>query len=59
MAREAVKKAVTKVYGNGIKLVLEEPDEEQKNNTKANLLESDIVKSALAMGAKVEEEKEG
>ena len=59
LAREAVKKAVTKVYGNGIKLVLEEPDEEQKNNTKANLLESDIVKSALAMGAKVEEEKEG
>ena len=58
LAREAVKKAVTKVYGNGIKLVLEEPDEEQKNNTKANLLESDIVKSALAMGAKVEEEKE-
>ena len=47
------------MYGNGIKLVLEEPDEEQKNNTKANLLESDIVKSALAMGAKVEEEKEG
>lgn len=58
LAREAVKKAVTDVYGNGIKLVLEEPDEEQKNNLKSNLLESDIVKSALAMGAKVEEERE-
>ena len=58
LAREAVKKAVTEVYGNGIKLVLEEPDEEQKNNPKSNLLESDIVKSALAMGAKVEEERE-
>jgi len=59
LAREAVKKAVTKVYGEGIKLVLEEPDEEQSTNTKSNLLESDIVKSALAMGAKVEEQKEG
>lgn len=59
LAREAVKKAVTEIYGNGIKLVLEEPDEEQNNNTKSNLLETDIVKSALAMGAKVEEEKEG
>mgnify|MGYP001497177636 FL=1 len=59
LAREAVKKAVTQVYGNGIKLVLEEPDEEQKSNPKSNLLESDIVKSALAMGAKVEEEREG
>ncbi len=59
LAREAVKKAVTEIYGNGIKLVLEEPDEEQNNNTKSNLLEADIVKSALAMGAKVEEEKEG
>ncbi len=59
LAREAVKKAVTKVYGDGIKLVLEEPDEEQSTNTKSNLLESDIVKSALAMGAKVEEQKEG
>ena len=59
LAREAVKKAVTEIYGNGIKLVLEEPDEEQNNNTKTNLLETDIVKSALAMGAKVEEEKEG
>ena len=58
LAREAVKKAVTEVYGNGIKLVLEEPDEEQKNNPRSNLLESDIVKSALAMGAKVEEERE-
>ena len=31
----------------------------QKNNIKTNLLENEIVKSALAMGAKVEEEKEG
>ena len=54
-----MRKSVTEIYGEGIKLVLEEPDEEQKNNTKTNLLENEIVKSALAMGAKVEEEKEG
>ena len=59
LVREAVRKSVTEIYGEGIKLVLEEPDEEQKNNTKTNLLENEIVKSALAMGAKVEEEKEG
>jgi len=59
LAREAVKKAVTEVYGDGIKLVLEEPDEEQSTSTRSNLLESDIVKSALAMGAKVEKQKEG
>ena len=54
-----MRKSVTEIYGEGIKLVLEEPDEEQKNNIKTNLLENEIVKSALAMGAKVEEEKEG
>ena len=59
LVREAVRKSVTEIYGEGIKLVLEEPDEEQKNNIKTNLLENEIVKSALAMGAKVEEEKEG
>ena len=59
LVRDAVRKSVTEIYGEGIKLVLEEPDEEQKNNTKTNLLENEIVKSALAMGAKVEEEKEG
>ena len=59
LVREAVRKSVTETYGEGIKLVLEEPDEEQKNNIKTNLLDNEIVKSALAMGAKVEEEKEG
>ena len=59
LVREAVRKSVTEIYGEGIKLVLEEPDEEQKNNIKTNLLDNEIVKSALAMGAKVEEEKEG
>lgn len=60
LAREAVKNAVIKVYGDKIKLVLEEPEEEKKNNADGtNILDSSIVKSALAMGAKIEEEKEG
>ena len=60
LAREAVKNAVIKVYGDKIKLVLEEPEEEKKNNADGtNILDSSIVKSALAMGAKIEDEKEG
>ena len=60
LAREAVKNAVIKVYGDKIKLVLEEPEEEKKNNADGtNIQDSSIVKSALAMGAKIEEEKEG
>ena len=60
LAREAVKNAVIKVYVDKIKLVLEEPEEEKKNNADGtNILDSSIVKSALAMGAKIEEEKEG
>ena len=60
LAREAVKNAVIKVYGDKIKLVLEEPEEEKKNNADGtNILDSSIVKSALAMGAKIEEKKEG
>ena len=60
LAREAVKNAVIKVYGDKIKLVLEEPEEEKKNNADGtNILDSSIVKSALAMGAKIQEEKEG
>jgi len=59
LAREAVKKAIVQVYGDNIKLVLEEPDEEQSNTNKTTLLNSEIVKSALAMGAKIEEESEG
>ena len=59
-AREAVKKAVLKVFGKDVGLVLEEPkkniDPMDKTNNK--ILESNIVKSALAMGAKIEEEKE-
>ena len=59
-AREAVKKAVLKVFGKDVGLVLEEPknnvDSMDKTNNK--ILESNIVKSALAMGAKIEEEKE-
>jgi len=59
-AREAVKKAVLKVFGKDIGLVLEEPknnvDTMDKTNNK--ILESNIVKSALAMGAKIEDEKE-
>ena len=60
LAREAVRNAVIKVYGEKIKLVLEEPEDEKKNNMdEKNILDSSIVKSALAMGAKIEEEKEG
>ena len=60
LAREAVRNAVIKVYGDKIKLVLEEPEDEKKNNIdEKNILDSSIVKSALAMGAKIEEEKEG
>ena len=60
LAREAVRNAVIKVYGEKIKLVLEEPEDEKKNNIdEKNILDSSIVKSALAMGAKKEEEKEG
>ena len=60
LAREAVRNAVIKVYGEKIKLVLEEPEDEKKNNIdEKNILDSSIVKSALAMGAKIEEEKEG
>ena len=59
-AREAVKKAVLKVFGKDVGLVLEEPktnvDPMDKTNNK--ILESNIVKSALAMGAKIEEEEE-
>ena len=59
-ARDAVKKAVLKVFGKDVGLVLEEPknnvDSMDKTNNK--ILESNIVKSALAMGAKIEEEKE-
>ena len=59
LAREAVKSSVTKIYGDKIKLVLEEPDEElKKSSSDKNILESSIVKSALALGAKIEEEKE-
>jgi len=60
LAREAVKNSVIKIYGDKIKLVLEEPDEElQKSSSNKNILESSIVKSALALGAKIEEKKEG
>ena len=60
LSREAVRNAVIKVYGEKIKLVLEEPEDEKKNNIdEKNILDSSIVKSALAMGAKIEEEKEG
>ena len=60
LAREAVRNAVIKVYGEKIKLVLEEPEDDKKNNIdEKNILDSSIVKSALAMGAKIEEEKEG
>ena len=60
LAREAVKNSVIKIYGEKIKLVLEEPDEElKKSSSEKNILESSIVKSALALGAKIEEEKEG
>ena len=60
LAREAVRNAVIKVYGDKIKLVLEEPEDEKNNNIEEkNILDSSIVKSALAMGAKIEEEKGG
>ena len=60
LAREAVKNSVIKIYGDKIKLVLEEPDEELKRTSSdKNILDSSIVKSALALGAKIEEEKEG
>ena len=59
LAREAVKNSVIKIYGDKIKLVLEEPDEElKKTSSNKNILDSSIVKSALALGAKIEEEKE-
>ena len=59
-AREAVKKAVLKVFGKDVGLVLEEPQKnvDPMNKTNNKILESNIVKSALAMGAKIEEEKE-
>ena len=59
-AREAVKKAVLKVFGKDVGLVLEEPKKnvDPMNKTNNKILESNIVKSALAMGAKIEEEKE-
>ena len=48
------------MFGKDIGLVLEEPknnvDTMDKTNNK--ILESNIVKSALAMGAKIEDEKE-
>ncbi len=59
-AREAVKKAVLKVFGKDVGLVLEEPKKnvDPMDKTDNKILESNIVKSALAMGAKIEEEKE-
>ena len=48
------------MFGKDVGLVLEEPkknvDPMDKTNNK--ILESNIVKSALAMGAKIEEEEE-